>query len=62
MFVEGYVGKGTDRDAAQFLMRELDDAAAQEKHRVVGEVTISEFESPLSGRCLRLEAEVIPAV
>lgn len=62
MYVEGRVGTyDSPRNAAQFLMRELDDEAAKAGMRVVGDVTIAEGESVFAGRILRLEADVEPA-
>lgn len=62
MFVEGVVGSlDSDSEAAQILMRELDDEATREGMAVSGDVEISEVESALvAGRVLRLEAEVEP--
>lgn len=63
MFVEGFVHPAhSDREGVQVLMRELDNQAANERHRIVGDVTIYEVEGSRSafGRMLRLEAEAVP--
>lgn len=61
MFVEDFIAVGkTARGATRRLMVELDRAAAGEGHRVVGDVTILEFEHTLGERSLRLEADVEP--
>ena len=63
MFVEGRKGTyDSVRTACSMLMRELDDEAAKNGHRVVGDVTIIEVENAIAGHCLRLEADVVPAV
>jgi hypothetical protein len=61
MYVEGRVGRDGVRSAVQILMAELDGEAAKNRHRVVGDVTISEEQSPFLGTILRLEADVVPA-
>lgn len=64
MFVEQKCpASETPRAAVTRLMHELDEAAAKEGHRVVGDVTIMEYDSPLElTHHLRLEADVEPAV
>lgn len=65
MFAEAQVVSSSSlRDTVQRLMRELDDVAAREGHRVVGEVTILEGQrSRLDiGRTVRVEADVEVAV
>jgi hypothetical protein len=62
MFVEGRVGRDGIRNGVQILMRDLDDEARKNGHRVVGDVTILSEENQLLGTILRLEADVEPAV
>lgn len=64
MFVEDQLGDWeSPRMGVQRLMRELDDHAAREGHRVDGDVTIQQFARDAWGRQgLRLEADVIPSV
>jgi hypothetical protein len=52
----------TVRQSCARLMAQLDNQAATQGHRVTGEVTIMEYDSPLvTTRHLRLEADVKPA-
>lgn len=52
----------TPRESVARLMAELDRTAAEAGHRVAGDVTIMEYDSPLEiTRHLRLEADVVPA-
>ena len=63
MFVEGeFTDREGERNAAQRLMRELDDAAAKEGMQVVGDVAIAASETSLFAvpRTMRLEADVSP--
>jgi Trm5-related predicted tRNA methylase len=62
MFVEQKCpASESPREAVSRLMHELDITAAQAGQRVVGDVTIMEYESPLEiTRHLRLEADVTP--
>ena len=62
MYVEGRVGQDGPRSAVQILMRELDDEAGKQGHRVIGDVTIYEEQNILLGTVLRLEADVEPVV
>jgi hypothetical protein len=62
MFVEDKCPRSeSPRAAVARLMVELDRAAAEVGHKVVGDVTIMEYESPLElTRHLRIEADVAP--
>lgn len=62
MFVEQKCPRTeTPRESVARLMHELDQAAATAGHKVTGDVTILEYESPLEiTRHLRLEADVSP--
>jgi hypothetical protein len=63
MFVEGEWNDATEqpRTAARRLMRELDDEAARNGMRVVGDVAIAVSETSLFAvpRRMRLEADVV---
>jgi len=65
MFVEDApVGNESARSLVQRLMVELDRSAAQEGHRVVGDVSILEYPKSVFEFApkVRLEADVSPAV
>lgn len=61
IYVEAPMTPGADtRDAAQYLMVELDRRAAEAGRRVNGAVTIREGRGVFE-RTLRLEADTVPA-
>lgn len=64
MYVEGDTTRHeTPRMAANRLMHELDNAAAQNGHRVIGDVTILATQpDPFGISIMRIEADVTPAV
>ena len=63
MYVEAPVfTDATDRDAVAYLMRQLDDEAAKQGHRVVGQVSVLEGPPGAFTKIMRLEADVEPAV